>query len=211
AHHLTGIALLAAAIVRQVDEDPAAAKASAGQVREQSRTVLTDLRRLVTLLREDADAPRPVETVAALTALVEDRCATGAAIGLTVTEPVAQRAVDVGPLGQLVVHRMVQESLSNAAAHAPGAPCTVEVRTSEDQGLVVLVRNAAVAAPRAGSRGEHRSGFGLMGMAERAQLVGGSLTYGPTGAGGWFVRLVVPFDEAPTPSTTTGTVRSAQN
>ena len=95
---------------------------------------------------------------------------------------------------------MVQESLSNAAAHAPGARCTVEVATSEGQGLVVVVRNEAVGAPRAEARDEHRSGFGLQGMAERAQLVGGSLTYGPSEAGGWQVRLVVPFDDASTGS-----------
>ena len=200
AHHLSGIALLAAAIVRQVDDDPAGAKASAGQVREQSRAVLSDLRRLVGLLREDGDAARPVETIAALTALVQDRCAAGAAIELTVTGPVVRRAAEVGPVGQLVVHRMVQESLSNASAHAPGARCTVEVATTEGRGLVVVVRNEAVDAPRAEARDEHRSGFGLRGMAERAELVGGSLTYGPSEAGGWQVLLVVPFDDASTGS-----------
>ena len=198
AHHLSGIALLSAAIVRQVDDDPGAAKASAGQVREQSRAVLSDLRRLVGLLREDGEAPRPAETIAALAALVEDRCAAGATIELTVTGPVARRAADVGPLGQLVVHRMVQESLSNAAAHAPGARCTVEVAAkAEAQSLLVVVRNEAVGASRAEAGGdEHRSGFGLRGMAERAQLVGGCLTYGPGEAGGWQVRLVVPIDGA---------------
>ena len=200
AHHLSGIALLAAAIVRQVDDDPVAAKASARQVREQSRAVLTDLRRLVGLLREDGDAAKPVETIAALAALVQDRCAAGAAIELTVAEPVARRAADVGPVGQLVVHRMVQESLSNASTHAPGARCTVEVATSESQGLAVVVRNEAAGAPRAEAREEHRSGFGLQGMAERAQLVGGSLSYGPSETGGWQVLLVVPFDDAATGS-----------
>ena len=206
AHHLSGIALLAAAIVRQVDDDPGAAKASAGQVREQSRAVLSDLRRLVGLLREDGEATRPVETIAAVTALVQDRCAAGAKIELTVTGPVARRAVDVGPLGQLVVHRMVQESLSNAAAHAPGARCTVGV-AANSQGLLVVVGNEAVDASRAAVGGdEHRSGFGLRGMAERAQLVGGSLTYGPGGAGGWQVRLVVPIDDGPS-----GTLRPGRS
>lgn len=198
AHHLSGIAMLAAAIGRQVDTDPAAAKASAAQVREQSRSVLVDLRRLVGLLREDAEAARPVETIDALTALVRDRRAAGADIELTMTASAERRAVEVGPLGQLVVHRMVQESLSNAAAHAPGATCTVGV-DAVGRDLEVVVGNAAAETLGPEVLDERPgSGFGLVGMAERAQLVGGALSYGPTEAGGWYVRLTVPFDDAPT-------------
>ena len=198
AHHLSAIALLAAAIGRQVDSDPVAAKASAAQVRAQSRAVLVDLRRLVGLLREDAEAARPVQTVEALTAVVRDRRAAGADVELTMTSFAESRAVEVGPLGQLVVHRMVQESLSNAAAHAPGARCTVEVDVVDDGELMILVRNDAAQISVPDPLGEERaSGFGLVGMAERAQLVGGALSYGPTEVGGWFVRLTVPFDDAP--------------
>jgi hypothetical protein len=56
---MSGIALMAAAIGRQIDVDPAAATDSARHVREQSRAVLHDLRRLAGLLREDADVTRP--------------------------------------------------------------------------------------------------------------------------------------------------------
>ena len=197
AHHLSGIAMLAAAIGRQVDTDPAAAKLSAEQVREQSRSVLVDLRRLVGLLREDADAARPVETIDALTALVGHRRAAGADVGLTMTASAKRRAVEVGPLGELVVRRMVQESLSNAAAHAPDATCTVEVDVV-GRDLEVVVANAAAETSGPEVLGERRgSGFGLVGMAERAQLVGGALSYGPTEAGGWYVRLTVPFDDVP--------------
>jgi signal transduction histidine kinase len=124
AHHMSGIALMAAAMDRQIDADPATAKKSARQVREQSRAVLDDLRRLVGLLREDADATRPVESPDALSALVENRRATGSEIDFVVPE----HGTGVGPLAQLVVYRMVQESLANAAAHAPGARCAVRGR-----------------------------------------------------------------------------------
>ncbi|WP_214403183.1 sensor histidine kinase [Pseudonocardia lacus] len=196
AHHMSGIALMAAAMDRQIDADPAAAKDSARQVRAQSRAVLDDLRRLVGLLREDADATRPVEGLDALAALVETRRAAGAEIDLVV--PPGDLDHGLGPLARLVAHRMVQESLTNAAVHAPGARCVVEIGEPRDGRLAVTVRNAAPTGPDPGPGG----GFGLLGMAERAQLVGADLSYGATADGGWEVRLVLPVeDPAPAPTT----------
>ncbi len=191
AHHMSGIALVAAAMDRQIDSDPAAAKRSARQVREQSRAVLDDLRRLVGLLREDADATRPPGSIDALPALVASRRAAGAGIDLVVPAGSAAGA-GVGPLAQLVVHRMVQESLSNAAVHAPGARCAVEVGEPRDGRLTITVRNGAPTGPAPGPGG----GFGLVGLAERAQLVGADLTCGATPDGGWEVRLTVPVEDA---------------
>jgi signal transduction histidine kinase len=187
AHHMSGIALMAAAMDRQIDSDPAAAKRSARQVREQSSAVLDDLRRLVGLLREDADAARPVETLDAVSALVEARRAAGAEIDLVLP---AERQ-EVGPLAQLVAYRMVQESLANAAAHAPGARCVVEIGEPRGGRLAITVRNGPPTGPDPGPG----SGFGLVGMAERAQLVGGDLTCGATPDGGWEVRLTLPVED----------------
>ncbi|WP_330276826.1 histidine kinase [Lentzea sp. NBC_00516] len=187
AHHLSGIAMMAAAVARQIDTDPATAKHSVGQIRQQSRAVLTDLRRLVGLLREDTDADRPVETLDAVSALVRARRAAGAEISLVL--PAHQ--VEAGPLTQLVAYRMVQESLANAAVHAPGAPCAVEVGEPGGGWLAISVRNGVPRGPDPGPG----SGFGLVGMAERAQLVGAELDYGPTSEGGWEVRLRLPLGE----------------
>ncbi|MFP5022237.1 sensor histidine kinase [Pseudonocardia phyllosphaerae] len=189
AHHMSGIAVIAAAMDRQIDSDPATAKQSARQIREQSRAVLDDLRRLVGLLREEADAARPVETLESVTALVEERRAYGAEIDLVVPEHV----VEPGPLTQLVVYRMVQESLANAAAHAPGAHCVVELAAPDATQLQVRVRNGVPTGPDRGPGG----GFGLLGMAERAQLVGAELRHGPTSDGGWEVALTLPLDDPP--------------
>ncbi|WP_432545440.1 sensor histidine kinase [Kineococcus sp. SYSU DK004] len=192
AHHLSGIALLAAAIGRQVDTDPAAAKRSAQLVREQSRAVLDDLRRLVGLLREDAADARPVETLAGLDDLVRARRAVGADVALVHRGDGAER---LGPLAQLVAHRAVQEALANAAAHAPGAVCAVEVDATASDRVVLTVRNGPPTGPDQGPG----SGFGLVAMAERAQLVGGTLEHGPTGDGGWRVRLRLPAEPAARP------------
>lgn len=197
AHHLSGIALMAAAIDRQVDSAPATAKQSARQIREQASSILDDLRRLVGLLREEADASRPLETLDAVSALVESRRAAGAEIDLIVPEGDPE-PTGVGSLARLVVYRMVQEALANAAVHAPGARCTVEIGTSRESRLTITVRNSAPTGSDPGPGG----GFGLVGMAERARLVGADLTYGATPDGGWEVALTVPVDD------TTSTMRA---
>jgi len=185
AHHVSSIALMAAAIERQIDADPEGAKRSVRQVRNQSRALLDDLRRLVGLLR-DADDADVVETLDTVGALVDGARATGR----SVTLHVVAGGGEVGPLGQLVVHRMVQESLANAARHAPGAPCVVELDGSGADRFIATVRNAP--SPHASS--STRDGLGLLGMRERAALVGGSVTAGADDDGGWTVRLVVPSE-----------------
>lgn len=84
AHHLSGIALLAGVISRQVETEPAAARRSADLVREQSRAVLDDLRRLVGLLREDGPPVPAVETLGTVPALVDSRRAAGVDVRLYV-------------------------------------------------------------------------------------------------------------------------------
>jgi signal transduction histidine kinase len=194
AHHLSGIALLAAAVDRQIDTDPAAARHSVQQVRAQSKAVLEDLRRLVGLLREDSGGRRGVETLAAVPELVADRKAAGLAVDLRVVPAGIGRPLgdDVGPLAQLVAYRMVQESLSNAATHAPGAACTVQIDDHDDAAVVVTVTNEPGHPVPANHEVDGATGFGLIGMRERADLVAGQLSYGPTGEGGWVVTLRIP-------------------
>lgn len=196
AHHLSGIALMAAVVDRQIDTAPDRAHDGVRQIRAQSTSVLDDLRRLVGLLREDAAAERHVESVATIADLVHR-------VGSTqpVTLQVLPRhgfplADGVGPLAQLAAYRTVQEALSNAAVHAPGAGCSVLVDDRDPAGLTLRVRNAE--PPHPGSaRSEparSRGGFGLRGMQERADLVGARLRCGPTGEGGWQVELVLVRD-----------------
>ena len=203
AHHMSGIAIMSAAIARQIDTDPEAAKRSVQQVREQSTAVLDDLRRLVGLLRhDDGEATRSVETLAALRDLVDDRRTAGLDVELRVAEtPGHPLGEGVGPLAQLVVFRMVQEGLANAAMHAPGAACVVEVDDRDEAALVVRVRNDAPTQPAA--RTGAGPGFGLLGMGERAALVGAHLAYGSTVDGVWEVRLTLPRDTTHPPRTTT--------
>jgi signal transduction histidine kinase len=190
AHHKSGIALLASAIARQIDVDPDAAKTSAERVRAQSTVVLDDLRRVIGLLRDEANGPRNVETLAAIIELVELRRAVGADVTLTTHAGAHELGTGIGPLAQLVAYRMVQESLANAGIHAPGAPVVVELDDRSPTEFTVTVINERGTASDPGPG----SGLGLVGMRERADLVDGRLHHGPTAAGGWEVRLQLTRD-----------------
>jgi signal transduction histidine kinase len=198
AHHLTGIAVMSAAIATQIDTDPAGAKTAVGEVRRQSTAVLRDLRSLVGLLRDDDAAQTQdgirVQTLAGLPGLVGDVVAGGQDVSLTVLESGDSRPVGegVGPLAQLAAYRMVQESLANAARHAPGARCEVEVDDRDPQVLVLTVRNEPAPHP---VDPKVRGGLGLVGMRERAELTGSHLDVGPRPVGGWQVRLRTPRAE----------------
>jgi len=188
AHHLSGIALMAAVIDRQIDADPERAHEGARQVREQSTAVLEDLRRLVGLLRDDAPAERAVETVAGIVDLAE-RARFRSDVRLDVLPGDRPLADGVGPLAQLAAYRTVQEALANAALHAPSAPCTVTIDDRDATRVVIRVENAPATVSAAGT--SPSGGNGLRGMRERADLVGARLQTGPTATGGWLVELAL--------------------
>ncbi len=192
AHHMSGIALLSSAIYRQVDSDPEAAKASAQQVRAQSTMALDDLRRVIGLLREDADGSRTVETLASVSELVALRKNSGLSLEYEVLTGETPLGSGIGPLAQLVAYRTVQEALANVVAHAPGAHCAVQVDDRAPEALVVQIVNDRSHAPDPGPGG----GFGLVGMQERADLIGAELQHGPTDEAGWYVRLTVKREAA---------------
>ena len=226
AHHLSGIAIMASAISQQVDTDPAAAKASLKDVRTQTRTLLDELRGLVTLLRSDEGATVAVESLAGVETLVDSAHLRGQAVTLTLAPApdtagappgttadaplthataLASLAAGIGPLSQFAAYRTIQEALANAARHAPGAPCDVTL-TGTPRALEIEIINArahpangpaqAHAASHADSTTTTHTGFGLRGMQERAALTKSRLTYGPTDDGGWRVALAVPREES---------------
>lgn len=201
AHHLSGIALMASVVERQIGTDPAAARAAAAEIRTESTAVLQNLRRIVGLLRDDGAAERSVENLASVPDLIADANADPATeIELRMVRSDDGRPLGsgVGPLAQLAAYRTIQESLANAAMHSPGAARLVEIDDTRASHVRVLVRNAAavVTIPKPDS-----GGFGLVGMRERADLIGAELRYGPAAEGGWEVALIIPrevtADEAP--------------
>ncbi len=200
AHHLSGIALMSSAMERQVATDPDSARESARAIRAESTAVLQNLRRVVGLLREDGAGERSVENLASLADLVA-RAGTGAPVRLETrkSDSDAELGAGIGPLAQLAAYRTVQEALSNAARHAPGAATLVEIDDSDPAAVLIRVTNEPTAVPVAPVTSvatSPRGGFGLIGMRERADLVGAELRHGPTPDGGWSVRLSIPREGA---------------
>lgn len=162
-------------------------RTSLALIRATSRDAAADVRRLVGLLRTEDDlnpmAPQP--TLASLGELVERARATG----LTVHFEERGRPADV-PLGvQLAVYRVVQEGLTNAVKHAPGAPAEVIVCTDGDR-IEVEVRTAAP-PDEARPAEEAAPGHGIVGLGERIALYDGDLRAEPTPDGGFVLAARV--------------------
>jgi signal transduction histidine kinase len=151
-----------------------------------AREALTEMRRLLGVLRADAagDAERaPQPGLGEVTELLEDARAAGTSVRLTVSGPVAPLPVGV----DLTAYRIVQEALTNARRHAPGAAVEVELRFGPDA-LLLRVRDDG---PGPGEGERH--GHGLLGMRERAASVGGTLRAGRAEAGGFAVEAELPL------------------
>ncbi|TQL67843.1 histidine kinase [Nocardioides albertanoniae] len=195
AHHLTGIAVMTGAVERQIDTDPAGAKEAVRQVRTQSTAMLRELRGLVTLLRapDDPAEAGEQERLSHLPDLVAGARRTGLDVDLEILGSEAAARTGVGPLAQLSAYRTVQESLANAARHAPGARCQVVLDASDPASIVLTVRNGPATGPASGAApSPARRGLGLVGMRERADLTDSTLEAGPTADGGWQTRLRMP-------------------
>ena len=209
AHHLAGIVVQAAALERLIDRDPQTAREAAQQLRRQAKETLSGLRSVVGLLRSDEEAEESSPGLRDLPELVASTRALGVDIelldgGLLDGEPgeaASVRASGSAPtdaptgmpilsaMAEAAVFRVVQQAISNALQHAPGAPITVEVRRLETA-LELTVLNGPAHRPSTDPGG---GGTGLTVMRERADAVGGSLHAGPVEGGGWRVRLVLPL------------------
>jgi signal transduction histidine kinase len=181
AHRISLLAVHAGALeVRREASGPE--KQAAGVIRQCAYQALEDLRQVIGMLREPAAEDRPQPTLTDLPALVQQSRDAGAAVELDLTgddrvpEAVGRHA-----------YRIVQEALTNARKHAPGAPVRVAVRAGADDGLVVEVGN--VLAPGGGLPG---AGAGLVGLRERVQLAGGRFEHGPTAGGEFRLRAWLP-------------------
>jgi signal transduction histidine kinase len=131
---------------------------------------------------------------------IDDLVGRVAAAGLRVRLCHEGPAPGWSPMTSQAAHRVVQESLTNAARHAPGAPVTVTVATSDDPadaGTRIDVVNEAAASPSSAAGNGAGTGQGLIGLAERVRLAGGRLDAGPRPDGGWAVTATLPDDARP--------------
>ena len=186
AHHLTGIIVSTQAADSLLAGDPQRSREYVQTAGREARKALENLRQTVGLLRTEGPvdlAPAPV--IADIPSLVSELRAAGMAVDLTETG----EAVQLGPIAESAAYRMVQESLTNVRRHAAGAASSVVIEYGD--GVTITAQNGPGAAAESGG------GLGLLGMRERAALIGGTLEAGPTAEGGWLVRLTIPPLEAP--------------
>jgi signal transduction histidine kinase len=159
-----------------------------------ARDALGEMRRMLGLLQVgdvEATAAVPSPGLRSLPQLV----ALAGASGLQVTGP--ELAPDVAlPSGfELAIYRVVQESLTNAAKHAPGSRVRIDVDVRADAAVVSVVNDAGTTP----SHAPQGAGHGLIGMRQRAELYGGSLRAGPTPDGGFEVVATLPLALAQAP------------
>lgn len=190
AHSMSVIQVQASTARYRLPEIGDAASVEFDSIAATARTSLTEMRRMLGVLRtEDQTAElAPQQGIDDIPALVDTIRRAGVTVGLEITGAVA----DAPQAAQIAAFRIAQEALSNAVRHASGAAVTVRVQADADI-IGIRVRNSRATTPTTSTGG----GYGLRGMRERVELLGGSFTAGPTADGGWEVAASLPPQESP--------------
>ena len=177
----------------QQQNTPDIAEQTLELIAETARDSLTQMRSLLGLLRTDeAIAYAPVPTLNDVPGLVEQSRRAGLPVTFTGITGTMARTLPQG--AELAAYRTVQEALTNALKHSPGAATTVAIHWGKD-GLQLWVQNGPVSSAAAQhiARPVPGSGNGLRGMSERIALYHGTLAYGLQPDGSWLVEAALPY------------------
>ncbi|HET6706274.1 sensor histidine kinase [Amycolatopsis sp.] len=158
-------------------------KAAADNVRKLSVDTLDELRHMVNLLRASGSHTTGLTPQPTLSDL--DRLVAGSGIGTTMTGA-APEGIDTAV--QRTIYRTIQEALTNVRKHAPGSTATVDI-SHDDTDLTVTVTNTPPTRPTLALPSAHH---GLVGIRERAALLGGTVRAEPTSDGGFRLELRLP-------------------
>jgi len=190
AHHMSVMVVQAGAARAVSASDPAATAEALRQIEASGRTGLTEMRRLLEVLKAEGDgngkAPQPgLDRLAELLEAMR-------ASGLPVETVVEGEPRPLPPGVDLSAYRIVQEALTNVLRHAAGANARVVVRYQQD----AIELEVADDGPGPAEDLEAAGGHGLIGMRERVQLFGGEVEAGPRPGGGFLVRARLPTEPA---------------
>jgi len=194
AHHMSVIAIQAEAGPYKVQDPPKELVESFAEIRASALSGLKELRRVLGVLRSESPDTAPQPGLDDLEELLEST----RSAGVTVTAGVSGTARPLPAGVDLSAYRIIQEALSNAMRHAPGAAVQVKLYYG-DASLVVEVRNDH-SQPGIHTPGEQDrmpgdgGGHGIIGMRERATMLGGHLQAGPTEKGEFLVTAALPLD-----------------
>ncbi len=184
AHSLTVTMLHVASARLAVQDRPAEAIEALAEAERLGRRSLADVRRAVGALGDGDGSPPP--SIVELPALVQEYEAAGVDVALTV----AGAGDRLSAAASMALFRIAEESLANAARHAPGAHVDVELRIEASHASLTISNGIGRATPSVGER----PGLGLTGMRQRAELIGAQLTAGRQGDG-WRVFVDLPFED----------------
>jgi signal transduction histidine kinase len=192
AHNLSVMVALADGADAAFERAPDRSRDAVRQVARTGRSALADMQRVLGALGPaggDGTDQRPEPTDVDLSTVVERFGATGIPVTATGLDVALPQDMSV----RLAVARIVGEALTNVLRHAPGAP-SVEVSVRRTS-TTVEVEVADAGGTRPGSGGG--TGRGIVGMRERAALLGGHVEAGPRPGGGWRVHAVLPWTDEP--------------
>ncbi|MFF7703202.1 sensor histidine kinase [Streptomyces lydicus] len=203
AHHMSVIAIQAEAAPYRVENTPPELATSFATIRENAVAALAELRRILGVVRSedpdafaerDPEAPQP--TLASLESLLDSVRSAGLTVEAVITG--APRPLPQGV--ELSAYRIVQEGLSNALRHSPGADARVEISyVLGGIGLRIVNGPASrLAKPSPGA------GHGVLGMRERVQMLGGEMTADHTEEGGFEVAAFIPVSQTAGEATSGG-------
>ncbi len=181
AHRISLIAMHAGALAYRTDLAPEEMHQTAELIQAKSHEALTDLRQVLGVLRDDETGglrERPQPTFGDLSALVLE--AEGAGMRIEYDDQVRDAAQMPDQVGR-TAYRIVQEGLTNARKHAPGATVLVQMTGSPADGVSIRISNPARNRHVFNTSSTPGSGLGLVGLVERAKLAGGRLTTGRDG------------------------------
>ncbi len=191
AHHVSAIAIQAQAGRAVAASRPDAAGKALEIIAQEASRTLAEMRTMVSVLRDGETAKlTPQRGVADI-----ERLARSAGDGPPVDVELSGDLDGLRPLVDAAIYRLAQESITNALRHARHAT-RISVRVAGDEDRVRLtVRDDGDVSPRDTSS---PAGYGLVGMTERATLLGGTLAAGPSAGGGWAIDAVLPRNAAAT-------------
>ncbi|QLQ36425.1 sensor histidine kinase [Micromonospora robiginosa] len=185
-HHVTGIVVQAQAAQLVTAKQPEKVPEMLAGIELSGTDALAAMRRVVGLLRDADDGAPATPGPEGLADLVDRFGRHGPPVRLRLPEDDREWPPEV----TTTVHRVVQEALTNVSRHAPHAgSVTVTVDQAPDAVAVEVVDDAPPTPARVG----HRDGYGLVGMRERVQGLGGTLRAGPRDGRGWSVRATLPL------------------
>ncbi|GIF23865.1 signal transduction histidine kinase [Actinoplanes tereljensis] len=193
AHHLTLVNAQAGVAGYLLGTNPPAARAALKDITAHTRQALDELRATVGLLRSDGEPAEALHPVPGLDRL-DDLIAGFTSADAPVTQHTSGSPVPLTGSAETSAYRIVQEALTNAAKHAPGAAVAITLAWSP-QGLHLTVENGPGRRPHY-TTPPPSSGHGLVGMRERAQACGGEVWATRTTSGGFAVRASLPAHSA---------------